>query len=694
MADAQASKGFRLPWVGRLRTRARWSEPPATPDWRDIVKSRVIVIASLFALWTAGVEARLVYLQVFQYSEMVTRADKQRMNTVDAPARRGDILDRNGRVLAYTVDADSIFADPSEIKDHEAVAVAVCRALDHCDAADRTTISKSLKRSTQFVYLARKVSPEEEQRVRNLGLKGIGVTKESRRFYPKREMLAHVLGYVGTDNVGLAGLESSFDSLIRGQAGKILLQRDARRNALTSYVEREATTGATLELTIDQYLQNIAERELEAGVREFNAAGGSVVVMDPRNGEILAMASAPTFNPNVYKQSPENNRRNRSIQDLYEPGSTFKVFTAAAALEEGLIKPDDMIDVSAGKITIGSRVIPDVHRYGVLSFTGVIVKSSNVGAIKVGFKLGPERLSRYVTRFGFGHPVVPDFRGENPGIVWDPTKLSDGAVASVSMGYQVGVTPVQMASAISSVANGGTLHEPHIVRATIKDGQRVEASPKALRRTISERTAGQLTAIMEGVVEEGTAKKAQIAGYTIAGKTGTAHKAIPGGYSSTDYNASFVGFLPSRNPVLTIVVVIDSPHGNGYMGGAVAAPIFKKIAEASLRHLGVAPTVNPMPPVLVARGVEEQQPILPRPVNYTPAAPETVADGFMPDLRGLSAREALRMLTKVGVTARLNGNGFVIEQSPAAGTAFAPGDTCTLKLGRRPIAPPLTGAPQ
>ena len=694
MADAQASKGFRLPWMGRLRTRARWSEPTPTPDWRDVVKSRLIVIASLFAIWTAGVEARLVYLQVFQHSDMVARADKQRMNTVDAPARRGDILDRNGRVLAYTVDADSIFADPSEIKDHEAVAVAVCRALDHCDAADRTTIAKSLKRSTQFVYLARKVSPEEEQRVRTLGIRGIGVVKESRRFYPKRELAAHVLGYVGTDNVGLAGLESAFDSLIRGHAGKILLQRDARRNALTSYVEREATTGATLELTIDQYLQNIAERELEAGVREFNAAGGAVVVMDPRNGEILAMASAPTFNPNVYKLSPEQSRRNRSIQDLYEPGSTFKVFTAAAALQEGLISPEDLIDVSAGRIMIGSRRIDDVHRYGVLSFTDVIVKSSNVGAIKVGFKLGPERLSRYVTRFGFGHPVVPDFRGENPGIVWDPTKLNDGAVASVSMGYQVGVTPVQMAAAISSVANGGTLYQPHIVRATIKDGQRVEVSPKALHRTISERTAGQLTAIMEGVVEEGTAKKAQIAGYTIAGKTGTAHKAIPGGYSSTDYNASFVGFLPSRSPALTIVVVIDSPHGNGYMGGAVAAPIFKKIAEASLRHLGVAPTVNPMPPVLVARGVEEQQPILPRPVNFTPSAPETVADGLMPDLRGLSAREALRTLTKVGVTARLNGNGFVIEQSPAPGTAFAPGETCTLKLGRRPIASALTGASQ
>ena len=346
------------------------------------------------------------------------------------------------------------------------------------------------------------------------------------------------------------------------------------------------------------------------------------------------------------------------------------------------------------QIVIRSRPpIYDVHRYGVLTFTGVIVKSSNVGAIKVGFKLGPERLSRYVSRFGFGHPIVPDFRGENPGIVWEPTKLNDSAVASMSMGYQVAVTPVQMAAALSSVANGGTLYEPHIVRATIKDGHRTDVSPKIVRRTISERTAGQLTAIMEGVVEEGTAKKAQIGGYTIAGKTGTAHKAIPGGYSATDYNASFVGFLPSRNPTLTVVVVIDSPHGNGYMGGAVAAPIFKKIAEASLRHLGIAPTVNPQPPVLVARGIEEQQPILPRPVNFTPA-PEPVADGFMPDLRGLSAREALRALTRVGVTARLNGNGFVVEQSPAAGTAFAPGDMCTLKLGRRPLTPPSTGASQ
>jgi len=366
--------------------------------------------------------------------------------------------------------------------------------------------------------------------------------------------------------------------------------------------------------------------------------------------------------------------------------------TAAAALEEGLITPEDLIDCSAGRIVIGSRVIPDVHRYGVLSFTDVIVKSSNVGAIKVGFKLGAERLSRYVARFGFGHAIVSDFRGENPGIVWDPTKLGDGAVASVSMGYQVGVTPVQMAAAVSSVANGGMLYEPRVVRATIKDGRRAEVAAKTLRRTISERTAGQLTAIMEAVVEEGTAKKAQIPGYTIAGKTGTAHKVVDGRYSATEYNASFVGFLPSRKPALSIVVVIDSPHGNGYFGGAVAAPIFRRIAEASLRHLGIAPTVNQPPPVLVARHIDEQ-PIAPRPVNYVAPQPQP-ADGYMPDLRGLSAREALRTLTRVGVTARINGSGFVIDQAPAPGSAIVPGDNCTIKLGRRPLLPPTSGAPQ
>ena len=695
MADEQASRGFRLPWRVRGNARGRRSDPLPPPDWRTTIRSRLIVAAAVFAVWTAGIEARLLYLQVFRHADMVARAARQRMNTLEVPARRGDILDCNGRVLAYSVDADSIFADPTEVEDPDRTAALVCRALDRCDAADRQAIAKNLRRSGQFAYIARKVSPDEEQRIRALELKGIGVIKESRRFYPKRELLSHVLGYVGVDNAGLGGLEAAYDALIRGRAGRIQILRDARRNALTSHIERDATAGATLELTIDQYLQNIAERELAAGIAEHRAAGGSVVVMDPNNGEILAMANAPTFNPNVYARSPEQHRRNRAIQDLYEPGSTFKIVTASAALEENVMTPEDSIDTGAGVIRFGSRQIDDMHRYGVLSFTDVIVKSSNVGAVKIGLRLGPEKLGRYVARFGFGQTLLPDFRGENPGIVWNPAKLDASALASVSMGYQVGVTPVQMASAVSAVANGGTLHEPRVVRAVIKDGQRVAVEPRALRRPISEHTAARLTAIMEAVVERGTAKRARIDGYTIAGKTGTAHKIIDGRYSPTEYNVSFVGFLPSRRPALTIIVLIDSPHGNGDTGGVVSAPIFKRIAEASLRHLGVAPTVNAPPPVLVASRETESEALTPQRVSLPIESGPTrrpASDGLMPDLRGLSARDATRALTSLGLSTRLTGSGFVVEQMPAAGSVLVPGAPCSLKLGRQPPAP--SGASQ
>jgi cell division protein FtsI (penicillin-binding protein 3) len=693
MADEQAGRGFRFPWRARVATRVRRTEPAPIPDWRDTLRSRLGVGAVLCALWTGAIEARLLYLQVIQHDEMVAIAQRQRENTIEPAGRRGDIVDRHGDLLAYTVDADSVIADPTEIENVDTVAASVCAALDRCDVAERLAIAKSLRRKGQFAWVVRKVSPDEERRVRALELKGIGFVKESRRFYPKRELLAHVLGYVGVDDVGLAGIESAFDQVIRGAAGKVLIQLDARRRVMTSHVERQPTSGAALELTIDQYLQSIAERELQKGVEEYGAAGGSVVVMDPATGEILALANAPTFNPNSYARASEAARRNRAIQDLYEPGSTFKIVTAGAALEEGVITPEDLIDVSLGMIRFGSRQIDDVHRYGALSFTDVIVKSSNVGAIKVGLRLGPERLGRYVSRFGFGQTLVPDFRGENAGIVWNPARLDAGAVASVSMGYQVGVTPVQMATAVSSIANGGTLYEPRVVRAIIKDGQRAVIPHKALRRTVSERTAAQLTAMMEAVVDRGTAKSAQIDGYTIAGKTGTSHKVINGAYSPSEYNASFVGFLPSRKPALTIIVVIDSPHGKGHYGGAVAAPIFKRVAEASLRHLGIAPTVNPLPPVLVASGpaaVPEGGGRLQH-INLL-AAPEPARDGLMPDLRGMSARDANRTLTKIGITGRFSGDGFVLEQSPAAGTVLVPGTACALTLGRQP--PLRTGAAQ
>jgi cell division protein FtsI (penicillin-binding protein 3) len=332
-------------------------------------------------------------------------------------------------------------------------------------------------------------------------------------------------------------------------------------------------------------------------------------------------------------------------------------------------------------------VIHDTHDYGTLSFTDVMVKSSNVGAIRVGLTLGPERLGLYVRRFGFGRALSPDFPGETTGIVWDSRQLDSSALASVSMGYQVGVTPLQMVAAVSSVANGGDLIQPRVVRALIRDGKRVEVKPTVLGRTISNDTAATLTTIMEQIVEEGTATYAKVAGYTIAGKTGTAAKLVNGRYSNTDYYASLVGFLPSRSPVATIIVVIDSPHAHGYYGGPIAGPVFQRIAEATFRHLGVSPTLNASPPVLVARRGEQPE-IQPARSEREAAIVHVGAGNVVdvPDLRGLSAREALRVLTKIGLTARLSGSGVVASQQPEPGTRIEPGMSCTLKLERTPVA--------
>jgi cell division protein FtsI (penicillin-binding protein 3) len=664
-------------------------------DWRDTVRSRLFVGAVLFGVWTAGIEARLLYLQVLEHGDMMARADRQQLRTIKLPAKRGEIFDRAGRILAYSVDADTIAADPSAVGDPDAAASDVCAALDACTQQQRELMADRLRGKGQFAYLARQVSPDEARRVRALELPGVLFYKESRRYYPKKELASHVLGYVGLDNAGLAGVESTFDARIRGREGKMLLQTDARRHAMSTREERPPTAGDGLELTIDEYLQYVADRELRIGVEENAAAGGTAIIMQPQTGEILALANWPTFNPNAYNDAGEAARRNRAIQDLYEPGSTFKVVTASAAIEEHVISPGDLVDCSPGSITFGSRVIRDPHSYGVLPFIDVIAKSSNVGAIKVGMRLGPERLGQYISRFGFGQALASDFRGENPGIVWNPARLDASALASVSMGYQVGVTPLQMATAVSAVANGGELVEPRVVRAFIRDGRREEVPRKVLRRAIAPETAAMLTEIMEAVVDHGTAAKfAQMDGYTIAGKTGTASKLINRRYSKSDYNASFVGFVPSRKPVMTIVVVIDSPHANGYYGATVSAPVFKRIAEAALRHLGVGPTVNAPPPVLVARH-ESSGDMAPRPVR-APIEPRQAeaTPGQMPDLRGLSAREALRTLTRIGLTARLNGDGFVVGQSPEAGAVLVPGDSCVLNLGRRPPVQPVGGAQQ
>lgn len=653
-----------------------------------MLQGRLVATAVLFAAWGAVIEVRLVWLQVAQHADLTARAERQQMRTLEAVAERGEILDRNGHVLACSVDAESVYAVPTEIDDPSKVARKLCSAFDDCDVRERQKIEERLGRQKPFAFIRRQLSPDEARRVAALRLEGVGFIKEKRRYYPKKELAAQVIGYAGVENIGLAGIESAFDKQIRGKPGRILIQADARRHTVFSRVERPATVGADVELTIDEYLQYIAERELRAGVMENRASGGTVLMMDPLSGEILALASYPTFNPNTFNRYQHAQMRNRAIQEIYEPGSTFKIVTASAAFEESVIKPDTPVDVRGGQITFGSRVVHDTHSYGVLSFTDVIVKSSNVGAIKVGLRLGPERLSRYVRRFGFGQTLSPELRGETPGIVWNPAQLNDSALASVAMGYQIGVTPLQMATAVSSIANGGELVEPHVVRAMVRNGRRVETPRKVLRRTISAGTAAELTTIMEQVVERGTGTVAKLDNYQVAGKTGTAAKLVGGRYSKSDYNASFVGFVPSRRPVLTILVVIDSPHAKGYYGGTVSAPVFKRVAEAALRHLGVPPSVNPLPPVLVARNEAGGPGVKPtRAASVLEPGVPVPRDGLMPDLRGLSGREALHMVAQLGFATQLRGNGIVVEQRPAPGTAVEPGVTCQIILRRQAAAP-------
>jgi cell division protein FtsI (penicillin-binding protein 3) len=695
VADEQGSSRFRLPWQLPAQRVAPREAAPAPFAWRATLQSRLFVFAGLFAAWTVGIEARLLYLQVWDHQEMVARAERQQTRTVKPGGIRGNVFDRNGGLLAFSVDADTITADPVQVEDPAKTARLLCEALDECDGARRKDLEALLRKDSRFVFIDRRVSPAAAERIKALKLPGIATYRESKRWYPNRQLGANFLGYVGLDNNGLGGVERKYDSRIRGREGLLILQTDGKQKALAVREERPPTTGDSVELTIDQVLQHIAERELRAGVEEHNAKGGTAILMDPHTGEILALANYPTFNPNAIGRADAEDLANRAVQHTYEPGSTFKLVTASAAIEEGILQTTDLIDCAPGFIRIPGRSKPvyDVHAYGTLSFEDVIVKSSNVGAIKAGMRIGAERLGMYVNRYGFGQVLSPDFNGQSRGQVFDPSKLDASGLASMSMGYQIGVTPLQMVSAVSSVANGGTLYEPRLVRAFIHNGTREDVEPKALRRTVSAATAATLTEIMEQVVERGTATAAKIDGYTIAGKTGTAAKVVNGAYSKSDYNVSFVGFIPSRKPALAVIVVVDSPHGNvTAYGGTVAAPIFKRIAEASLRHLGIGPNLNPPPPVIIAR--RDNSSALVRPVRGLLTIDELLKPasfGLMPDLRGLSAREAVQSLTSIGLRGKLAGNGFVIEQSPEAGSALVPGDGVLLKLGRRP---PAGGAEQ
>jgi cell division protein FtsI (penicillin-binding protein 3) len=684
---------------------AEHSEPRS---WRQTVGPRLWIVGALLSVWAVAVFVRLVDLQIVQHAALEARGKAQQERRIEERAQRGDIVDRHGTLLAYTVEEATLSVDPRELGNPRQAVARLCGALGDCTADERIKLETTLSQSTRGDEEIRPwLSEEQERRVAALEkmpgagpekkpgvrvekMPGIKLEKKPRRIYPNKELAASVLGFVGDENKAHAGLERRYDEMLSGQPGRMILLKDGVKwHAPFSRVGEPALPGKSIELTIDAVLQALVERELHVGVEENCALGGCAIVMDPATGEILAMASEPTFDPNDYNRVPAERRHNRAVQDIYEPGSTFKLVTASAALEEKVLRPTDLIDTGNGTITIGSRKpIGEAqgHRYGTISFSDVIVLSSNVGAVKVGLLLR-ERLGRYVERFGFGMKLSPDFRnGESRGRVPRLADWSDSTLASVAMGYEISVTPLQMATAASAVANGGELVMPRVVRAVIDGDRRVPVPRKVIRRAISTETAAELTSMMEGVVERGTAKKAALTDFTVAGKTGTTNKLVDRIYSKTDYNVSFVGFVPSRQPALTILVVIDTPRGpNKPFGGTVAAPIFHRIAEAALRYLGVSPT-NPAPPVLLARhdaGAMVRTSGPAAPVTIVPAsAPATAGQIVLPELRGLSGREAVRILMRLGVTPRIAGEGVVIEQDPLPGSPVEAGGACRLALGR------------
>lgn len=691
----QSSSTGRLGRMARMlhggRARANATDRDESPQlaWRAVVRRRAFVLLTCLTLWVAGVQARLVHLQVVENDKFRAAAAKQQQSRINIEALRGDIVDRNGRLLAYSVRAQAIYADPTLIEEPDETAASICRALGDCTTKERTGLAQKFRGPGEYVYIrrSRQVSPEQVTRVAALDLKGIGFQRDTGRYYPNGSLAAHVLGWVGQDNGGQAGIELVYERTIRGESGEGHSQVDNLRRRVETRVDREPIPGANIELTIDAQMQHLVERAVRDGVAATRARSATAIVMAPHTGEVLAMATYPTFDPNRLNQSRPEDRKNRATQDVYEPGSTFKLVTASAALQEGIIAPYELLDTNPGYVKFaGRKPIDEVNgrNYGVLTFEDSLVKSSNVAAIRVGLRTGAELMARYVHRFGFGQKVSSDFPGQSSGI-WSTNGLNDSELASVSMGYRIAVTPLQMAAAVSAVANGGLLIEPRVVRAVIRDGVRQVVQPRVIRRAIEEQTAATLTSMMKNVVSRGTAKAAVIDGYPAAGKTGTATRlAEGGGYSRSDYNASFVGFIPADNPAVTILVVVDSPRTSIY-GGAVAAPIFRQIAEGALLQLGVAPEGEHHAPVSVRAGGSG----VPRThrVQVTEQQPSIVRAGgpaVMPDLRGLSAREAMRIAGAAGQATHLAGTGFVESQRPSAGSPIDHGGVAVLFLRRDP----------
>jgi len=536
-----------------------------------------------------GILFRLVNLQVLQAAELTARADRQHQKSVTFEGARGTVTDRHGKVLAMNVEVPSVFGVPTAL---ESPAVAA-RQLSPVLHVKRDELEKKLRQDKSFVWLARKVEPEQGQRLEQLSLDGIGVVMEGRRFYPKGPLLAHVLGFAGMDGQGLEGLERRYESQLHGEKRVTILQRDALGRTVfpKGLAEKLPAPGHALTLTIDEVVQYIAEKELEETVNQTRAKGGTVIVMEPQTGAVLALAVSPRFDPNAVGALTPDRWRNRALTDTYEPGSTMKVVVAAAALEEKVMLPGTMLFGENGRMSIANTTIHDHEKMGWITFAQMVQKSSNIGAAKTGMALGESRLYRYLQAFGFGQRTEIDLPGEVNGLLKAPKEWGRRSLASISMGQEIGVTPLQMVTAISAIANNGVLMKPYIV-SEVRDqkGQLLkDVLPQVRRRVISPETARALTTILEGVVTNGTGTKAAIPGFRVAGKTGTAQKIDPrtGTYSNSQFIVSFLGYVPADAPRLAMIAVVDEPQGEAW-GGTIAAPLFRRVGEQVLNYLGVS----------------------------------------------------------------------------------------------------------
>ncbi|MCP4202140.1 MAG: PASTA domain-containing protein [bacterium] len=630
------------------------------------MKGRLVVFLVVMALWAAGISARLYQLQVVEHESYARRAFDQQLQMVDLAPPRGTIFDARGRKLAVSMAVDSAYVLPHKLADVEDAAERIAPILGSTPAG----VLERLIDERPWLWLTRQLDPPVAEALRKLDIEGIGFVEESKRFYPLDELAGPVLGFVGTDHSGLAGLELAYDSVVSGEPMRRRFLKDALNDRVVApgFSFIDAAPGADLHLTIDATVQYIVEDELARALEKSHARAGVAVLMQPHTGAILAMASLPAFNPNRFGDYERAQWRNAAVEDAFEPGSTFKAITAAAALERNLIDPMDVIDCEQGEITIGSTRIRDHKPFGELTFREVIARSSNVGAIKAGLRLERSEFFDDTRRFGFGSATDIDLPGENSGIVRGVEKWSKYEAAYLSIGQGISATPVQLIRAFGAMANGGYLVEPHVV-ATVDRGGRREAPARAESDgpVVSAATLRSLTRLLEAVVEEGGGAQAAVPGYRVAGKTGTAQKALPGvGYLPDRYVASFLGFVPSRRPEVVAMVMLDEPRGLFY-GGEVAAPVFAAIMTRVLPYLGVAPGAPEdfEPTLETGAPVPATGTLLARTVR--PPTGATTASDEIPDVRGLTAREAIQTLAQSGLRPRLHGSGFVELQSPQAG---------------------------